>query len=69
MTDKDYIAENITFGRNVMGWWEATFVCADGYQYHTCDKGNSRSIKGKRIQLRWCGNRTVHRRNRQGKMY
>jgi hypothetical protein len=45
MTDKDYIAENITFGRNVMGWWEATFVCADGYQYHTCDKGNSRSIK------------------------
>lgn len=45
LSNADYVSANIKFSRNSMGWWQASFVCADGYQYSVCDSGTGRAVK------------------------
>lgn len=45
LTDLEYIMSHIKFDKNIMGWWEASFTFADGYQMTIADGGASKSIK------------------------
>ena len=44
MSDREYIEKNLKFSKNVMGMWQATFVCADGY---CCSVAGSKNAKEK----------------------
>ena len=46
LTHEQFIAKNLKFSRNVMGWWQASFTCADGYQISVSDSGTGRAVKG-----------------------
>lgn len=39
LTDEEYIAAHIRYGKSMAGWHEAKFTCADGYQYTVADAG------------------------------
>lgn len=45
LTNQDYIVKNMVFRKNTMGWWEASFTCADGYRYSICDNATGRAVK------------------------
>lgn len=45
LSNQEYVNANVKFSRNGMGWWQASFVCADGYQYSVCDSGTGRAVK------------------------
>lgn len=45
LTNHDYIIKNMVFRKNGMGWWEASFTCADGYKYSICDNATGRVVK------------------------
>lgn len=45
LTNYDYIVKNMVFKKNTMGWWEASFTCADGYRYSVCDSATGRTVK------------------------
>lgn len=45
LTNEQFVRAHVVFRRNVMGWWQASFTCADGYQYSVSDSGTGRSVK------------------------
>ena len=45
--NKKYIVENLKFSKNIMGWWEVSFTCADGFCYSIADGGTGRETKTK----------------------
>ena len=46
-TDTEYIVSNLRFGKNIMGWWEVKFTCADGFCYGISDSCGGRAVKNK----------------------
>lgn len=45
MSDDAFIEARVQFSKNIMGFWQASFTCADGFQYTIADPSSAKNTK------------------------
>lgn len=45
LTNEEFVEKHIDMHKNVFGYWEASFTCADGYRISCSYKATGRTVK------------------------
>ena len=45
LSNDAFIEAHVQFSKNIMGFWQASFTCADGFQYTVADPSSAKNTK------------------------